>query len=137
MKYEFSFYGIILTIALQAGALDVFMTPTMMKKNRPAVILSIITSRVNESTLARLLLEETTTFGIRVQPIERYEAERESRIVQTVYGQVSVKLKILDGKVHQIAPEFESCRELSEQSNIPFNDVYHAAVIEGEKIFMK
>jgi len=130
-------YGIVQQKAMNAGALDVFMTPTYMKKNRPAVILSIISPRTNEAALARLLLEETSTFGIRVQPIERYEAEREKRAVHTPFGQVDVKLKILDGKIRQVAPEFESCQMLSEKANVAFNEVYFSAMFEGQKKFLK
>ncbi len=129
-------YGIVQQKAMNAGALDVFMTPTYMKKNRPAVILSVIAPRTNEAVLARLLLEETSTFGIRVQPIERYEAEREKRMVHTPFGQAEVKLKILDGKIQQVAPEFESCQRLSEKYNVPFNEVYFSAMFEGQKKFL-
>jgi pyridinium-3,5-bisthiocarboxylic acid mononucleotide nickel chelatase len=110
-----------------AGALDVYFTPIYMKKNRPATMLSVIARKSDEAALARLILEETTTFGMRVQPIYRYEAERTFRSVQTEYGEVPLKLKILDGKVVQAAPEYEVCARLANEHNVPLARVYAAA----------
>jgi uncharacterized protein (TIGR00299 family) protein len=114
-----------------AGALDVYFTPIYMKKNRPATMLSVIARKSDEAALARLILEETTTFGMRVQPIYRYEAERAFRTVQTEYGEVPLKLKILDGKVVQAAPEYEVCARLATEHNVPLAKVYAAAVKEA------
>jgi len=118
---------------LSAGALDVFFTPIYMKKNRPATMLSVIARKSDEATLARLILEETTTFGVRVQPIYRYETERAFRSVQTEYGEVPLKLKILDGKVVQAAPEYEVCARLANEHNVPLTKVYAAAAKEADK----
>jgi len=115
-----------------AGALDVFFTPIYMKKNRPATMLSVIARKSDEATLARLILEETTTFGMRVQPIYRYEAERAFRSVQTEYGEVPLKLKILDGKVVQAAPEYEVCARLANEHNVPLAKVYAAAAKQSQ-----
>jgi uncharacterized protein (TIGR00299 family) protein len=115
-----------------AGALDVFFTPIYMKKNRPATMLSVIARKSDEAALARLILEETTTFGMRVHPIYRYEAERAFRSVQTEYGEVPLKLKILDGKVVQAAPEYEVCARLANEHNVPLAKVYAAAVRKME-----
>jgi uncharacterized protein (DUF111 family) len=115
-----------------AGALDVYFTPIYMKKNRPATMLSVIARKSDESALARLILEETTTFGMRVQPIYRYEAERAFRSVQTEYGEVPLKLKILDGKVVQAAPEYEVCARLAAEHNVPLAKVYAAAARQAE-----
>jgi uncharacterized protein (TIGR00299 family) protein len=115
-----------------AGALDVYFTPIYMKKNRPATMLSVIARKSDEAALARLILEETTTFGMRVQPIYRYEAERAFRSVQTEYGEVPLKLKILDGKVVQAAPEYEVCARLANEHNVPLAKVYAAAARKME-----
>ncbi len=115
-----------------AGALDVYFTPIYMKKNRPATMLSVIARKSDEAALARLILEETTTFGMRVQPIYRYEAERAFRSVQTQYGEVPLKLKILDGKVVQAAPEYEVCARLANEHNVPLAKVYAAAARAAE-----
>ncbi len=117
-----------------AGALDVFFTPIYMKKNRPATMLSVIARKSDEAALARLILEETTTFGLRVQPIYRYEAERTFRSVQTEYGEVPLKLKILDGKVVQAAPEYEVCARLADKHNVPLAKVYAAAAKQSQDL---
>ena len=116
-----------------AGALDVYFTPIYMKKNRPATMLSVIARKSDEAALARLILEETTTFGMRVQPIYRYEAERSFRTVQTEYGEVRLKLKILDGKVVQAAPEYDVCARLASEHNVPLAKVYAAAARKMEE----
>ena len=116
-----------------AGALDVYFTPIYMKKNRPATMLSVIARKSDEASLARLILEETTTFGMRVQPIYRYEAERSFRTVQTEYGEVPLKLKILDGKVVQAAPEYDVCARLASEHNVPLAKVYAAAARKMEE----
>ena len=111
-----------------AGALDVFFTPIYMKKNRPATMLSVISPRLHEPELAQIILKETTTFGMRVQPTGRYEAQREMRKVSTPYGEIDVKLKILDGKVFQAVPEYETCLRIASEHDVPFLNVYQAAL---------
>ena len=93
------FYGTVMQKLFEAGALDVFFTPIFMKKNRPATLLGVIAKNENEPLLANILLTQTSSFGVRVQPIYRYEAQREVRSVHTSYGDIPVKLKILDGKI--------------------------------------
>jgi uncharacterized protein (TIGR00299 family) protein len=124
-------FGQVMARLFAGGALDVYFTPIYMKKNRPATMLSVIASRLHEPALARILLEETTTFGMRVQPIARYEAEREMRKVPTPFGEIDVKLKILEGKVVQAIPEYETCLRLAEQAGAPFLTVYQAALAVG------
>jgi uncharacterized protein (TIGR00299 family) protein len=124
-------FGQVMGRLFAAGALDVFFTPIFMKKNRPATMLSVITPRQHEPAMARILLEETTTFGMRVQPIGRYEAQREMCKVQTIYGEIDLKLKILDGKPAQAIPEYDTCLRLAEELHVPFIQVYQAALAAG------
>ncbi|HEY9077944.1 MAG TPA: nickel pincer cofactor biosynthesis protein LarC [Anaerolineaceae bacterium] len=113
------------------GALDVFMTPIFMKKNRPGTMLSVIAYKKDESSLAQIILRETTTFGIRVRPIDRHEALRNFSEVTTTFGKVRVKLKILDGKVILASPEFDVCARLAREAGVPVLQVYQAAVAAG------
>jgi len=106
------------------GALDISYEAIMMKKNRPATKISIIAKRQIESQLADLLLRETTTFGVRVYPVSRYEAERDRIEIQTEWGTVRVKRKWMDGKVYQITPEYEDCRQIAQEFNIPLIKIY-------------
>ena len=74
------------------------MTPIQMKKDRPGVQLSVLGPAAQEAALTRVLLTETTTLGVRAQPVTRYEADRTTATVETVYGSVPVKVKVLDGE---------------------------------------
>jgi uncharacterized protein (TIGR00299 family) protein len=114
--------------ALAAGALDVFHTPIQMKKNRPGVLLTVLCSTVDAERLTEMLLRETSAFGIRRHTSERRKLKREIVHVKTPFGEVAVKLGRLDGRVIQFAPEFESCKALAEQKNIPLKEIYAAAV---------
>ncbi len=127
-------FGQVMNKLFSAGALDVFFTPIYMKKNRPATMLSVIAPRLFESDLAQILLKETTTFGMRVQPIGRYEAQREMRKVNTPYGEIDVKLKFLDGKIFQAVPEYDICLKIAEEKDVPFLKVYQAALAAGSDI---
>ena len=121
-------FGHVMAKLFQAGALDVYFTPIFMKKNRPATMLSVIGRKEDEKSICDLLLRETSTLGVRVKPIWRHEAERTIRIIETCYGQVPVKLKILDGDIIQATPEFDDCVRLAEQAGIPVAQVLQEAI---------
>jgi uncharacterized protein (TIGR00299 family) protein len=112
-------YGYVMEKLFQAGALDVYFTPIFMKKNRPATKLSVIARKQDEQRICDLILRETSTLGVRVKTISRHEAEREMRTIETSYGQVPVKLKIVDGEIIQSTAEFEACARLAEKNNVP------------------
>lgn len=128
------FYGYLMEKLFAAGARDVFLTPIQMKKNRPGTLLGVIAHQRDEAALAELILRETTTLGLRVQPIQRYEAKRAFRQIQTAYGSLTVKQKILDGKVIQSVPEYDECVRLAKENNISLAEIYKSAqlAIEGE-----
>jgi uncharacterized protein (TIGR00299 family) protein len=128
------FYGYLMEKLFAAGAKDVFLTPIQMKKNRPATLLGVIAYRRDESALAELLLRETTTLGLRVQPISRYEAQREFKRIQTRYGNLTVKQKLLNGKVIQSVPEYDECVRLANENGVSLAEVYRSAhqALEGE-----
>lgn len=113
--------------ALAAGALDVFHTPIQMKKNRPGVLLTVLCAVPDADQFSRLLLRETSAFGVRRTTAERRKLQREFVKVATLYGEVTVKLGKLDGQVIQAAPEYESCRQLAEQAGVPLKEVFQAA----------
>jgi pyridinium-3,5-bisthiocarboxylic acid mononucleotide nickel chelatase len=117
-----------------AGALDVYLTPIYMKKNRPGTLLGVVSRREDEARLANLILTETSTLGMRVQPVYRYTARREFRSVSTPYGEIPVKLKILDNRPIQAMPEYDACVRLAEEKNVPVIAVYQAAQAEGNRL---
>ena len=114
--------------ALSAGALDVFHTPIQMKKNRPGVLLTVLCAAADADKFAAQMLRETSAFGVRRTLAERRKLQRESITVQVPQGNVSVKVGRLDGAVVQVAPEFESCKQLAAKSGVPLKQVYEAAL---------
>jgi uncharacterized protein (DUF111 family) len=114
--------------ALKAGALDVFYTPIQMKKNRPGVLLSVLCAQNDADKFSELILRETSSFGVRRYSAERRKLAREFASVLTPYGEVTIKLGKLDGKVIHAAPEFEACRKVAESRGIPLRAVYEAAL---------
>ncbi len=106
------------------GARDVWFTPIQMKKNRPATMLSVIVSQRDERGAVEMILSETTTLGVRVRPITRYEAGREVRSVETSLGTASVKVKMVSGDPVSVSPEYEDCRRLAMDTGLPLQQVY-------------
>ena len=92
-----------------AGALDVWTVPVQMKKGRPGFVLSVLARPDAQAEIARALLEETSALGVRVSRLERYELDREERVVEVQGGTVRVKVGLLDGRVVNLAPEHDDC----------------------------
>jgi len=113
--------------AFAEGALDVFHTPIQMKKNRPGVLLTLLCPAAEADKFSELVLRETSAFGVRRCTTERRKLRRESVTVKTAFGEVTVKVGKLNGKVVQTAPEFESCKKLATQAGVPLKQVYEAA----------
>ncbi len=109
------------------GVLDVRLTQTIMKKQRPAVLLSVLVDNSLKEKVIEKLFTETTTIGLRVQQIKRVKLVRESKQVSTQYGNISVKYSLLNGKIVQINPEYEDCKEAAKKNNVPLADVIDAA----------
>lgn len=109
---------------LQQGALDVWFTSIQMKKNRPAVALSVICRPAMESVLIDVILEESSTLGVRVHSLKRYEAGREVITVDTSLGQVRVKIKKIEGRTASLSPEFEDCKEIAQREDLPLQEVF-------------
>jgi len=120
-------YGPFAEKALAAGALDVTCSPLQMKKNRPGLLVSVISKPELESTLTHLLFEETTTIGVRITEARRKVLEREVVKVETAYGPVKMKVARLEGKIVNAAPEFEDCRRLADEKSLPLKEVMRAA----------
>jgi hypothetical protein len=121
--------GAMMERLLALGALDVTLAPVQMKKNRPGVQLSVLCEAALEATIVRVLLTETSAFGLRRSEKRRYKLERRFEKVATRFGEISIKLGLLEGKIVQIAPEFESCREASERTGESLRVIYQAALV--------
>lgn len=110
-----------------AGALDVFTASIQMKKSRPGTLLSVITLAEELSAVEELLLEETTTFGVRRYQVERRKLKREIVSVDTPHGQIRVKLGWAGDRLLKAAPEYDDCRRVATEQEVPFGSVYSAA----------
>ena len=113
--------------AFAQGALDVFHTPIQMKKNRPGVLLTVLCAAADADKFSELMLRETSAFGVRRHIAERRKLKREFLTVKTAFGEVTVKVGKLNGKMVQATPEFESCRKLAAQAGVPLKVIYEAA----------
>jgi len=112
----------------EAGALDVWVVPVQMKKGRPGVVLSVLARPEAEAAVARVLLEETTALGVRVSRLERYELDREERVVDVTGGNVRVKLGLLDGRVVNVAPEHDDCAAVAKATGRSVKSVWAEAL---------
>jgi len=127
------FYGYVMERAFDEGALDVFMTPIIMKKNRPGIKLSLLCEEKDMEGLEQLILSETTTLGLRKYPVERSILERKSLMLKTKYGMVSVKVGSLKDGQAKYAPEYEECREIAQSLGIPIKKVYEDISFEAKE----
>ena len=130
------FYGPLVEKLLSVGALDVWMTPIQMKKNRPGVTLSVLATASVEPAVVDLILRETTTLGMRVHVVDKRGAEREMQSVDTAFGAVPIKLKRWAGQTIGAQPEYEDCRRLAEAQNVPVRVVYEAALAAANGKFL-
>jgi uncharacterized protein (TIGR00299 family) protein len=112
---------------LAAGALDAWLTPILMKKGRPAHLLSALCRPEDEAAVEAALFRHSSTLGIRSLGVERVALERRWEEVATPWGAVRVKLGVLEGEVVNRAPEFEDCRRVAESAGVPLKMVYAAA----------
>ena len=119
--------GAFVETALNAGALDVFYTPIQMKKNRPAVLLTVLCAEADADKFSEMILRETTAFGVRKTIAERRKLRREFAEVATSFGKVTVKIGRLGGKVVQAAPEFDSVKKVAAKAGVPVKEVFVAA----------
>jgi uncharacterized protein (TIGR00299 family) protein len=110
-----------------AGALDAWITPVVMKKGRPGVVVSALADEENAGAVERAILRETTTFGVRRARRTRAKLHREHVEADTPWGPVRVKVGSLDGERITVAPEYEDCARLARENDVPLREVYAAA----------
>lgn len=116
-----------------AGAADVWFMPVQMKKNRPGTLVSVICLPEREDAVVRVLLRETSTLGVRVHEVRRHELRREIVQFTSSLGPVQVKVKYLPGEPPRISPEYEDCRRLALEHDLPLSEVYRVLSAEGEQ----
>jgi len=121
------FYDYIMDQLFSQGALDVFLTPIQMKKNRPAHMLSIIGYEQNLKEILEVLFSESTTLGVRLREIKRLRLAQQNFIAETKYGKIKIKLAVFKEEIKNIAPEYEDCKKMAKQYQIPLKEVYEEA----------
>lgn len=120
--------GFVMEQIFEAGAKDVWFAPVQMKKNRPAMLLSVLCDNTLLPTILQILFRETTTLGVRLQEVERLCLPREVWEVQTPYGTMHVKVAKLGEEIVNLAPEYEDCRRIAIEHSIPLKQVMAAAL---------
>lgn len=128
------FYDYIMDQLFSQGALDVFLTPIQMKKNRPAHMLSIIVYEQNLKEILEVLFSESTTLGVRIRETKRLRLAQKNFITETKYGKIRVKVGIFKGEIKNIAPEYEDCKKIAKQHKVPLKEVYDEAKWSAQHI---
>ena len=120
-------YEYLMDRLFEAGALDVYLTPVVMKKSRPAQMLSVVADAVRLTDIKELIFRETTTIGVRVKKMSRFVLTRDIKEVHLPYGTVRVKISGSSSGVYNIVPEYEDCKALAIKTGIPLRDVMELA----------
>ncbi len=121
-------YDLLIDKLLGIGALDVFLTPIVMKKSRPAIKLTALVYSPLVEEVCGCILAETTTLGVRIYEADRKKLAREMVEVETEYGKVSVKLGKIGDEVIKILPEYEDCKRIAEEKNISIMKIHQAVL---------
>jgi pyridinium-3,5-bisthiocarboxylic acid mononucleotide nickel chelatase len=114
---------------LAAGANDAYLIPIVMKKGRSGVLLSVLVERTKIEKILEIIFRETTTIGVRIRPIERKKLSRTQKQMQTSFGNVMVKVILMEGK-EKLRVEFEECKRIALEKNVPLIEVYR--ILEHE-----
>jgi uncharacterized protein (TIGR00299 family) protein len=122
-------YGYLMEKLLAAGAADVWLTPIQMKKNRPAIMFSVLGPANIETKLTEIIMRETSTLGVRARHIARHTAQREIIEFASSLGPAQAKVKRF-GDFVSVSPEYEDCRRIALERNLPLQEV--SRIIESE-----
>jgi uncharacterized protein (TIGR00299 family) protein len=123
-------FGFVMERLFEDGALDVTWIPVFMKKSRPGTMVQVICKETDRDALVRRILSETTATGVRYYSAERTKLPRKVKEVTTSYGKVRVKeVSGLAGRV-SMAPEYEDCKKIALEKNVPLKVVYETVLKE-------
>jgi pyridinium-3,5-bisthiocarboxylic acid mononucleotide nickel chelatase len=124
----------LIQLLLKEGALDAAVIPIQMKKGRPGFTIRVLSTAAQKEELAELILRESTTLGVRMYPVERMILRREEQEVETKYGMIKIKVAFdEEGKIVNLMPEYESCRQAAEEKKVPLKEVYQEAISKGRE----
>lgn len=119
-------YDYLMERLFKADALDVTLTPVHMKKNRPGIVLSVLCQPEDTNSAIEVIMQETTTLGVRRYPVERFSLERCIESVETLYGPIRVKVAQW-GDVKRVWPEYDDCLQAAKANQVPLEDIIAAA----------
>jgi len=124
----------LIQLLLKEGALDAAVIPIQMKKGRPGFTIRCLATVSKREELAEIIMRESTTLGVRIYPAERITLNREEQEVETKYGMIRIKVAFdKKGKVINLMPEYESCRQAAEARKVPLKEVYQEAISKGRE----
>jgi pyridinium-3,5-bisthiocarboxylic acid mononucleotide nickel chelatase len=126
-------YETVIDRLFSLGALDVTLTPVIMKHGRPGVVLAVLAAREKADQVARAMLRETTTLGVRIQEVTRRVLPRRMESVRIGGHEVRIKVAALGPGEHKAAPEYQDCKRIAEQSGRPIREVMEAALVAFHK----
>ena len=129
------FYEYIMEKLFAEGARDVFLTPIIMKKSRPGLVLSVLATEDRIEALISILLRETTTLGVRISDFrKRMILGREIVPLKTAWGEVRVKIRRISESEKTVAPEYEDCKRIARERGLPIQTVFDAVKREAESL---
>lgn len=116
-------YSYIYEIFIDNGVLDIYTESIYMKKNRPATKLCILCKEEDLNKFVDLIILQTSTFGIRYTKYNRVTLNRKFTEIDTKYGKITVKLGYYNGRLIRVTPEYEDCKNIAKNKNIPLNSL--------------
>jgi len=130
-------YETLIERVFDAGALDVFLQPVIMKRGRPGVVVTALCAPERVGDLSRALFEETTTIGVRWSEWRRARLQREMVELATVYGTIPFKISRLGGRVVTVTPEFADVARIAREKSLPVREVLDQARADGRRQFQQ
>ena len=128
LRYEY-----VINKLFDSGALDVYLTPVIMKKSRPAVVLTVLAPARHLLKITDIIFEETSTFGVRYWQADRSVLARKVISLDTEYGRVGVKAGYRNNKIIKTNPEYEDCARLARENKIPLEKIY--SIVKHKPLF--
>jgi len=126
-------YDSVMESLFKSHAIDVFFSSIQMKKNRPATKISVLSEGSNREALSKILLTETSSFGVRFHEVDRIILDREVMGLKTSFGVIKIKLGRIEGKTVQVSPEFEDCKKAARKNKLPVKNIYESVLAIAQK----
>jgi pyridinium-3,5-bisthiocarboxylic acid mononucleotide nickel chelatase len=121
-------YASLINQLYEAAALDVWLTPVQMKKNRPGIVVEVLSQTENAASLRALLLRHSTTLGVRETALTRYSLPRSFETVETIYGLVRMKVATFPDGSQKASPEHDDCAARANEKGVSVGEVWLAAM---------